>query len=154
MNDALKTVAEAIGRDIVSLAQAILENDNIGINAKTGINSLADSRLKEEITALVDSEDDIVIRALFANYIDFIEKGRSPRSGKKPPVSALEGWAKRRNIPTDNGTLYAIAQVIWRDGYAGRPIMATLEAEIEQRFEEEWAEKLFNALYNQLTVNI
>lgn len=152
MNEALKMVAEAIANDIAKLAQAILEDHSIATNEKTGTNTLANSRLRETISVSADNSDDVVIHVLFANYIDFIEKGREPRRGKKPPVSVLESWAKNRGIPTDNGTLYAIAYAIWRDGYAGRPILATLETKIEQHFEEEWAEDIFNALFSSIPV--
>lgn len=140
MNKALTAAVEAIGKDILLLAQSILDE-----------NGLADSRLREKVSTSVEYGDNVVVRVLFDNYIDFVEQGRKPKTGNKPPISELEDWAKQRSIPTDNQTLYAISEAIWRDGYAARPILATLEREIEQRFDKEWSERLFDALITDLT---
>ncbi|WP_108823631.1 hypothetical protein [Dysgonomonas sp. Marseille-P4361] len=140
MNKALNAAIDAIGRDIVLLAQEILDD-----------NGLADSRLRDTVSYAVDYGDNVVVRVLMDNYIDFVEAGRAPQKGKKPPISQLEDWAKRRGIPTDNETLYAISEAIWRDGYAAPPILATLEREVEQRFDREWSERLFDALITDLT---
>lgn len=145
----LSKVIEAIGQDIISLAHKVMENDSIATNPKTGNNTLKNSTLIKNISFSAEGENDIVIRTFFDNYVQYIEQGRA--AGKMPPISALEAWAKQRGIPTDNGTLYAIANAIKRDGIAARPILATLEREIEQRFEQQWADQLFEALTTELT---
>lgn len=149
MTPELHKAIEAIGQDIVRLARQVMENGNAGINPKTGKNTLKGSSLAQNITFSTEGESDIVVRTFFDNYIEYIENGRV--SGKMPPISALETWAKKRGIPTDNATLYAIAGAIKRDGIAARPILATLEKEIELRFEQQWADKLFEALTTELT---
>lgn len=152
MNTHVLKVVEEISRDIVALAQFVLDNDSVGVNKKTGKNTLKDSLLIKNVEPRVSfgsNGDNVVIEVLFNNYIDYIEKGRRP--GKMPPVSALKEWAQSRGIPTDNGTLYAIANAIKRDGIEGRPILATLEREIENKFENEWADKLFEAMTEELT---
>lgn len=151
MTDHVLKVVEEIGRDIVALAQFVIDNDSIGVNKKSGKNTLKDSLLMRDVDSRVSfgsNGDNVVIEVLFNNYIDYIEKGRRP--GKMPPVSALKEWAQSRGIPTDNGTLYAIANAIKRDGIEGRPILATLEQRIEDSFENNWADKLFDAMTSEL----
>ncbi len=151
MTDHMLKVVEEISRDIVALAQFVIDNDSIGMNKKTGKNTLKDSLLIRDVDSRISfggNGDNVVIEVLFNNYIDYIEKGRRP--GTMPPVSALKEWAQSRGIPTDNGTLFAIANAIKRDGIEGRPILATLEREIENSFESEWADKLFEAMTSEL----
>lgn len=151
MTDHVLKVVEEIGRDIVALAQFVIDNDSIGMNKKFRKNTLKDSLLMRDVDSRVSfgsNGDNVVIEVLFNNYIDYIEKGRRP--GKMPPVSALKEWAQSRGIPTDNGTLYAIANAIKRDGIEGRPILATLEQRIEDSFENDWADKLFDAMISEL----
>lgn len=149
MTPELRKIIEAIGQDIISLAHQVMEDDSIGTNPKTGKNTLKNSALMQNISFSGEGESDVVIRTFFDNYVQYIESGRA--AGKMPPISALEAWAKRRGISTDNNTLYAIANAIKRDGIAARPILATLEKEIEQRFEQQWADQLFEALTTELT---
>lgn len=148
MNPETIKVVEEIGREIIRLAELILENDSISANRKTGKNSLKDSLLKKNIRSAVIVGENIVIETFFNNYVEYIEKGRAP--GQMPPISALREWTIARNIPGDNNTLYAIANAIKRDGYKG-PILATLEREIENLFENEWYDRLFEAMTNELT---
>ncbi|GAB6007505.1 hypothetical protein [Dysgonomonas reticulitermitis] len=133
----------------MALAQFVLDNDSAGVNSKTGRNTLKDSALVKDVGSRIsfgNNGDNVVIELLFNNYIDYIEKGRRP--GKMPPISALKEWAQSRGISTDNSTLFAIANAIKRDGIEGRPVLATLEREIENSFENEWYDKLFEAMTN------
>jgi len=149
MTTALQKVAEAIGNDIIRLTAQVMDDDNIAANHKTGKNTMKDSALRQHIRFSAEVDGNIVITTFFDNYIQYVENGRP--AGKMPPISALEEWAKKRNIPTDNNTLYAIATAIKRDGIAPRPILATLEKEMENAFDREWADKLFEALTTALT---
>lgn len=151
MTDHVLKVVEEISRDIVALAQFILDNDSTGVNNKTGKNTLKDSVMIKDADSRISfgsNGDNVVIELLFNNYIDYIEKGRRP--GKMPPISALKEWAQSRGISTDNSTLFAIANAIKRDGIEGRPVLATLEREIENSFENEWYDKLFEAMTSEL----
>ena len=136
MNTEIQSVIEAIANDVLILSQLILEDNGISNeNVRTQIASLGDP---------------VVIEALFDNYVDFIEHDRPREYGKQPPIDALRDWALSRGIPTDNGTLFLIARAIWRDGHEGRPIIATLEKEIEESFDKEFYTKLFNSTINEL----
>ena len=151
-NEGLNKVIAKIADEVVTLAQIILEDDSISSNPKSGKNTLRDSALKFDIPTSTSlfAGGDTVIKVLFNNYITYIEEGRAPRTGKKPPISALKDWAEKNGIPSDNNTLWAISTAIWRDGYAGRPIFATLEKEIDKMFDNEWAEQIFNNIVEAL----
>lgn len=152
MNAATQQVIKALTADVEALAKMILEDDSIGSNRKTGKNTLRDSDLLKNMQVKADNANDsVVINVLFDNYIDYIERGRAPKQGKQPPIDALRDWALSRGIPTDNSTLFLISRAIWRDGYAGRPILATLEKEIDALFEKEYYDKLFESLTEEIT---
>jgi hypothetical protein len=151
MNSHVLKVVEEISRGIVALAQFVIDNDTVGVNRKTGRNTLKDSTLIKNADSRISfgsNSDNVVIELLLGNYINYIEKGRRP--GKMPPISALKEWAQSRGISTDNSTLFAIANAIKRDGIEGRPVLATLEHEIENSFENEWYDKLFEAMTSEL----
>lgn len=147
---AVNTVIAVIARDLLALAQTILEDDSISVNDKVGRNTLKDSALKSDIQTKVQATGDPVINALFNNYIVFIEWTRPPRYKKKPPISALKDWAANNGIPTDASTLWAISHAIWRDGHAGRPIFATIDNNTDALFNDDWSDRLMEALTNDL----
>lgn len=151
-NTGVETAINRIAEEVVILATLILEDDSISTNTKVNKNTLRDSALRYNIDTStgVFAGGDTIIRALFNNYITFIEWDRPPRYGKRPPISALKDWAVKNNIPSDNNTLWAISTAIWRDGHKGRPIFATLEKEVDKMFNDDWAESLFNSIVEEL----
>lgn len=151
MNEATLKVINEIASDILVLAHLILENDSISLNRKVNKNTLRDSALRKDLETKIESTDNpVIIKAFFNNYVTFLEWDRPKNYGKQPPLDSLRDWALSRNIPTDNSTLFLIARAIQRDGHKGRPIIATLEKEIEENFEKETFEKLFNAIIDEL----
>lgn len=152
MNNATKTVLEAFKEDILTLSHLILEDDSISSNRKTNKNTLANSHLRDKVRAEISKlGEPVVIEALFDNYVTFLEWDRPKKYGEKPPIDSLLEWAKSKGIPTDNNTLFAISTAIWRDGHEGRPILATLEKEIEKSYNNEVSDNLFNAIIDELT---
>ena len=147
MNIATQKVINEIAADILSLAKAVFKDDKVSRNTKTGKNALKERT--EDIKLEVDTNN-TVIRLLFDDYLTYLENDRPPRKGKLPPLDELRDWALSKNIPTDNATLFLIARDIWRDGHEGRPILATIEEQIEKRFETEWYDKLFEATIDEL----
>lgn len=148
----VSAVMMAIADDVLALAHLILEDDSISTNVKIGENTLRDSALNHDLAVRLSEtgRDDTIIRALFNNYVGYIEWDRPPEYGTKPPIDALKGWAEKNGIPTDAGTLWAISTAIWRDGHEGRPIFATLDKELDGLYMNDWADKLFNAVTQQL----
>lgn len=151
MNEATLKIIEEIANDVLILSRLIMEDDSISANSKVNKNTLRDSNLKKDVETKIESLDNpVVINALFNHYIVFLEWTRPKEYGKMPPVSALRDWALSRGIPTDNSTLFLIARAIWRDGHEGRPILATLEKQIEESFEKEIFDKLFDSIIDEL----
>lgn len=145
----LQQVTQAITDDLRTLVNTIA--NDIGTNPKTGRNTLASSNLIKNTDIKVNPKDgSVVIDILFDNYVNYIEHGRKPRTGKQPPIDALRDWALERNIPTDNSTLFLISRAIWRDGIEGRPILATLEEEIDHRMEGQWGDMLSEAAMQEI----
>lgn len=145
----LQQVTQAIADDLRTLVNTIA--NDIGTNPKTGRNTLASSNLIKNTDIKVNPKDgSVVIDILFDNYVNYIEHGRKPRTGKQPPIDALRDWALERNIPTDNSTLFLISRAIWRDGIEGRPILATLEEEIDHRMEGQWGDMLSEAAMQEI----
>ena len=141
MSEAVIKVLHSIAEDILSLAHLILDE-----------NGLRNSALKDDARCTVEASGNPLFTILFDDYINYIEQGRKPDSGAAPPISALRDWAQRKGIPTTNDVLYAIAEVIRKQGMAPRPILATLEEEIEKSFNNKWADQLFEAITKELEV--
>lgn len=141
-----------IADDLLALANLVLEDDSISTNTKIGRNTLANSKLRDDLFSTISqtSGEDAVIKALFNNYVVYLEWDRPPMHGKQPPISALKDWAAKNGIPTDANTLYAISYAIWRDGHTGRPIFATMDKLLEGLFMEDWAPELRDAILDNL----
>lgn len=143
--------ALVIAQKALELARSVMDDDAVGVNIKVGVNTLRDSDLRAQLEATVKSMDDLVITLLFNHYVEYIERGRPPKYGKKPPIDALQDWAAKNGIPTDASTLWAISTAIWRDGYAGRPVFATLDKLVDEAFARNWADNIFEEITEQLT---
>ncbi|MBB4036958.1 hypothetical protein GGR21_002872 [Dysgonomonas hofstadii] len=141
MKDSITQIIEVIAADVMKLSHIVMENNNLK-------NSALDKNMRVQVK---QADNSIVIETLFDNYIDYIEQGRKPMTGKQPPIDALRDWALSRGIPTDNSTLFLISRAIWRDGTESRPILSALEEEIEKAFDEKWADQLFEAITDELT---
>ncbi len=152
MTEAVQQVINVIADDLLRIADLVLEDDTISANTKTGVNTLKDSALRNDLFATISETigDDPVISAFFIHYVVYLEWSRPPEYGKQPPISALKDWAERKGIPTDAETLYAISYAIWRDGHTGRPIFATIDREVDIMFNTEWADKLKDAITAEL----
>ena len=150
--EGVRLALNKIADDLLALAHLVLEDDGISNNRKINKNTLRDSALNGDLFATISQTngEDPVIKAFFNNYVHFLEWDRPPKYGKRPPISALKGWAEKNNIPTDADTLYAISYAIWRDGHTGRPIFATIDRELDGLFIDDWADKLFNAIIEDL----
>lgn len=141
MSNEIIKVVEELGKEIERLARLVLKEQDISEKSK----------LYEELKVQVDaSGNSIVIDIYFHNYINFLETGRKPMTGKQPPIDALREWAVAKGLPTDNETLHAISHAIWRDGIEPKPILATLEERVDEYLQTEFMNKLSDAIMNDL----
>lgn len=145
-------VINQIADDLLAIAHLVLEDDTVSANKKVNRNTLKDSALNGDLFAAISQAngEDPVYTAFFNHYVVYLEWDRPKKYGKKPPIDALKGWAEKNGIPTDAATLWAISNAIWRDGHAGRPIFATMDAQIEDLFMNDWSDKLYTAITAQL----
>ncbi len=150
MTKGIEKVIENIANDVLTLAKTIV-GEELSANKSSNKGILKNSALQNDIQVkVVEMQGQVVIETMFNNYLNYIEQGRKPRSGKQPPIDALREWALSRGIPTDNSTLFLIGRAIWRDGLQARPILATLEEKIEEQFEDQWADLLFESITDEL----
>ncbi len=139
MSDATLKVLNSIAEDILSLAHLVLDK-----------NGLANRALKDDVRCIVNTSDNPVITIFFNDYINYIENDRKPNSVDAPSVSELREWAQQKGIPTTNDVLYTITETIKKQGMAARPILASLEQQIEESFSNEWADPLFEVIIQEL----
>ena len=153
MNADLAKVMREITNDILKGVREIMDSD-IGVNSKVGINTLSGSELYRRIkTSWSENPDEIVISLFFNHYIEFIESGREPKKGKRPPVFEIAKWLRRKKICATNDNImkvaYAVSYVIWRDGYRARKVLEALDKYVDSRFEQVYADMVFDALMKE-----
>jgi hypothetical protein len=148
--EGISAAVQAIAGNMIELARAVMDDDNVGGNVKVGRNTLRDSALRGDLKSKVSDTGDPVISTLFNHYVVYLEWTRPPRYKRKPPIRVLRDWAQKAGIPTDADTLYRISYAIWRDGHVGRPIFATLDAELDKAYNARWADSLFGAITDDL----
>lgn len=149
----LAKIIQEITNDIVKGAKDIMASD-VGINQKVGKNTLVGSNLYRQISTQFKQDDNIVINLFFNHYIEFIESGRMPKKGKRPPVFEIAKWLRRKHIVSSNENImkvaYAVSYVIWRDGYKARKILEALDKYVDSGFENKYADMIFDALFKEV----
>ena len=150
----LAKIIQEITEDIVKGARDIMASD-VGINQKVGKNTLVGSNLYKQIsTSWKETGDNVVIDTFFNHYIEFIESGRMPKKGKRPPVFEIAKWLRRKHIVSSNENImkvaYAVSYVIWRDGYKARKILEALDNYVDSQFENKYADMIFDALFTEV----
>lgn len=152
LNSDTMMICREIAQDIVKAAREVMAS-SIGVNDKVGKNTLADSDLSKQIDWSIQFGDDVVIQTLFNYYIQFIEEGRKPKTGKMPPENAIIKWMRRKHIVSSNRNLktavFLIRRAIWRDGYNARPVIKTLSDKTDVLW-DKWAEQLFDTLIKDI----
>lgn len=154
MNNDTIMICREIAQDIVRAAREVMAS-SVGINDKVGKNTLVDSDLSKQIDWKIDfSGERVIIDTLFNYYIQFIEEGRKPQTGKMPPEDAIIKWMRRKHIASSNRNIRSVAflirRAIWRDGYNARPVLKTLSDNVDNLWETKWADQLFEALIKDI----
>ena len=108
-------------KDLMTLVRMVMES-NVGINRKTGSNTLVNSNIYKTLSVKATNDGDLIFDIILNDYLVFIESGRR-KGAKFPPVEPIVKWARSRGIPTDNSTIYLIRRAISRDGIKSRPIL-------------------------------
>lgn len=141
---------EKIQRELTILAEQIctalkaILASSVGINDRTGTNTLVDSNLYNTIDYNVHSD---VVDIIVAHYAVYINNGLRP--GVWVPIRALRDWAFRKGLPTDNSFIYAVQRSIYNRGIKARPILYHLESQIDSVW-AEWADNVFVELVKDM----
>lgn len=150
MNKDTQLVIQKLAESFLNAFKAALKSD-IGINNKTGHNSLENSSLSNDAQSrFIDKDGDAVVELLVNDYVQFIESGR--RIGAKfPPVAPIVKWCRKNGIPTDNSTVYLIRRAISRNGIMARPIMQYVWEDIDSQIESIYFDKIFENIIKEIT---
>lgn len=141
MLDAIRHIAE----DLITVMRAVMDSDT-GINVKAGKNTLTNSDIYNTLNSAVQiAGDDIVVSLFINHYADYIESGRR-KGATPPPFNAIAEWARRKGISTDNRVIWAIRQAIVRDGIAPRPIISVFFERIDNLFETDYFDRIFDEI--------
>lgn len=134
-------------KDLMTLVRMVMES-NVGINSKTGSNTLVNSNIYKTLSVKATNDGDLVFDIILNDYLVYIENGRR-KGAKMPPVEPIVAWAKKHGIPTDNSTIFLIRRAISRDGIKARPFMAYVMEEVGR----EWgnlSDKLFEKIMEEI----
>ena len=147
-NVVIFNAVHALSEIILKSLKDILASD-IGVNKKSGKNSLKNSDFAKSLEVLTGVKEDSLEFYVVGNfYYYFIENGRKPNR-KMPPYDPILRWAKKNGIPTDNSTLYAIRKSIGENGFKGRhfiePALSMIEKELD-----DWSNKVFESIIAML----
>lgn len=141
--DSITSLAKAFAEDVMNITADIMASSML-VNDKVGRNTIApDSNIFKEMYA--KASGNIVIQLLLNDYVQYIESGRKAGS-KFPPIQPIVQWAKKRNIPTDNSTIFLIRRAIAEDGIRPRPFMYKVLETIDNKWDGEWSSELFQEL--------
>lgn len=133
-------------KDLMQLVRMVMES-NVGINVKTGSNTLINSQIYNTLSVKATNNGDLIYDIILNDYLVYIENGRR-KGAKMPPIEPIVRWAKSKGIPTDNSTIYLIRRAIARDGIKARPFMAHVMEEMDR----EWnglADEIFNVIMEE-----
>lgn len=129
-------------KDIMKLVQAVMDGQDLGSN-KSG------SDIYKNLQVNATNDGDLVFDIILNDYLKFIESGRR-KGADMPPVESIVKWAKKHGIPTDNSTIFLIRRAISRDGIAPRPFMDKVFADIDDVWDKNWADELFDEIMRMI----
>ena len=155
----LEQALEELGNEVIKHFREIMNSD-MGINSKTGTNTLKDSNLYKQMDMKVYPDREMV-EVLINSYAEYVDMGRMSHAEVKtgnfkpmknsgfPPLDVLRDWAQRKGIPTDNRTLYLIGRSIAINGIRPRPVFSYAWRDLEEML-PEYLDKLFEAIIGDL----
>lgn len=129
-------------KDIMKLVNAVMDGQEFS-NDKVG------SDIYKNLQVNATNDGDLVFDIILNDYLKFIESGRR-KGADMPPVEPIIKWAKKHGIPTDNGTIYLIRRAISRDGIAPRPFMDKVFEDIDNVWDKNWADELFDEIMRMI----
>lgn len=135
-------------KDIMALVRMVMES-NVGVNSKTGSNTLVNSNIYNTLSVKATNDGDLVFDIILNDYLVYIENGRR-KGAKMPPIEPIVRWCRQHGIPSDNSTVFLIRRAISRDGIKARPFMAHVMDELDGYWNDGWADEVFNKIMEQI----
>lgn len=129
-------------KDIIKLVHAVMDGQEFSNNKNS-------SDIYKNLQVNATNDGDLVFDIILNDYLKFIESGRR-KGADMPPVEPIIKWAKKHGIPTDNGTIYLIRRAISRDGIAPRPFMDKVFEDIDNVWDKDWADELFDEIMRMI----
>lgn len=129
-------------KDIMKLVHAVMEGQEFASN-KTS------SDIYKNLQVNATNDGDLVFDIILNDYLKFIESGRR-KGADMPPVEPIIKWAKKHGIPTDNSTIFLIRRAISRDGISPRPFMDKVFSDIDDVWDKNWADELFDEIMRMI----
>ena len=129
-------------KDIMQLVHAVMDGQDLDSNKSS-------SGIYKNLQVKATNDGDLVFDIILNDYLTFIESGRR-KGADMPPVKPIIEWAKKHGIPTDNGTIYLIRRAISRDGIAPRPFMDKVFEDIDNVWDKNWADELFDEIMRMI----
>lgn len=132
-----------MGEEVKAIIMSVMASDK-GINKKVKKNTLVNSDIYNDIE--YDVKDSELINILVNDYIDYIERGRSP--GTYPPPLVIAKWCERKGLPTDNSTVFLICRSIYKKGIAPRPIFDGKNGVFDEvdKHIDSWTDEIFEII--------
>lgn len=147
MNNSTKKIIEELAQSFLSAYKIVLESD-IGINNKTGTNTLVDSKLYKTSSIKINNNDDAVVSLLINEYEVYVQNGR--KSPKMPPVAPIIAWAKSKRIPTDNNTIWAIRKSIADKGIKPRRFIPSVWEHMDENMDKVYFDNIFKSIISEI----
>ncbi len=129
-------------KDIMKLVHAVMDGQEFASN-KTS------SDIYKNLQVNATNDGDLVFDIILNDYLKFIESGRR-KGADMPPVEPIVKWAKKHGIQTDNSTIFLIRRAISRDGIAPRPFMDKVFEDIDNVWDKNWADELFDEIMRMI----
>lgn len=141
------TLMDAIATEIKDILTLIFADFSISENIKVKKNTLQHSA--------VDRTKEVRFKSPFFelivnDYISYIERGRERWHRPKVPIDALRDWAREKLGKTDNGTLFAVQQSIYKLGIRPRPIFHYFWERLDKKWDERFSDKIFEIITKEL----
>lgn len=165
LKDDLYNALRELALDIKNEVLRRMESD-VGINNKTGTNTLVGSDLYKSVDANVVDEENIVFQ--IADYYTFVVGGRKPGWGVGPPHGFVEGvtrWVRKKGIrfagKTETQTIWMCINSIVKYGIAARPFIGNgffnddpaFVLPFLDEFVNNFADKMFEIITDYLSNN-
>lgn len=156
----LREVLEELGNEVIKHFREVMDSD-MGINPKTGTNTLNGSNLYKQMDMKVYPDMEMV-EVLINSYAEYVDMGRMSHAEVKtgkftpmknsgfPPLNVLRDWAQRKGIPTDNRTLYLIGRSIAINGIRPRPVFSYAWRDLDDLL-VDYLDNLFEVIITELT---